>query len=336
VTVTQNLLVDIDSLQISVRLSHARRLQIVDYASLAVERGQLVGLIGESGSGKTMLCRALIGTLRRRDAYISGGSIVFDGIDLATAKNDMWRTIRGKRIGYVPQSALAGPNPVLTVEAQLGEALRNDPELSRGDMRKRALELLDIVQIRRPEIVLKQYPNQLSGGMKQRVMIACAMALRPELIVADEPTTGLDVTVQAEIMRLLKDVRDQFNTSIILVSHDLPLINDVCDQVTVMHAGATVESLSSADIERSRHPYTIALYKSRIDLAPPRGDLITIAGQPPAVGTWQEGCRFNQRCSFVTDACGVGPHPTYMDVSPSHKTACINFDSIADVVGGRP
>ncbi|MGA1329398.1 MAG: ABC transporter ATP-binding protein [Candidatus Nanopelagicales bacterium] len=330
---TQDLLVDIDSVQVSVKLSRTRRLKIVDYASMQIRRGEMMGLIGESGSGKTMLCRGLIGTLHRRDAYISGGKIMFDGVDLATAKNDVWRAVRGKRIGYVPQSALAGPNPVLTIEAQLYEALRNEPNISRKDLSKRAMELLDIVQIRRPEIVMKQYPSQLSGGMKQRVMIACAIALQPELIVADEPTTGLDVTVQADIMKLLKDIRNQFNTSIILVSHDLPLINDVCDRITVMHAGATIETLPSSEIENSKHPYTIALYKSRIDLAPPRGELITIKGQPPAVGAWQAGCRFNQRCDFVTDACTVGDHPKFIELSPDHHTACINHGSIPAKIG---
>lgn len=332
---TNELLVDIDSVQVSVKLSRTRRLQIVDYASMQIRRGEMMGLIGESGSGKTMLCRGFIGTLERRDAYISGGKILFDGIDLAKAKDETWRAIRGKRIGYVPQSALAGPNPVLTIEAQLLETLKNDPKLDRQAARKRAMELLEIVQIRRPDIVMKQYPNQLSGGMKQRVMIACAIALQPELIVADEPTTGLDVTVQAEIMKLLKDIRSEFNTSIVLVSHDLPLINDVCDRITVMHAGATIETLPSSEIEKSKHPYTIALYKSRIDLAPPRGELITIKGQPPAVGNWQEGCRFNQRCDFVTDACLVGPHPRYIQLAQDHQTACINHASISDKVGSR-
>lgn len=332
---TNELLVDIDSVQITVKLSRTRRLQIVDYASMQVHRGEMMGLIGESGSGKTMLCRGFTGTLGRRDAYISGGKIMFDGTDLAKATPETWRAVRGKKIGYVPQSALAGPNPVLTIEAQLREALMNDKTLDRNAVRKRSMELLEIVQIRRPDIVMKQYPYQLSGGMKQRLMIACAIALNPDLIVADEPTTGLDVTVQAEIMRLLKDIRSQFNTAIILVSHDLPLINDVCDRITVMHAGATVESLPSSEIENAKHPYTIALYKSRIDLAPPRGELITIKGQPPAVGSWQEGCRFNQRCDFVTDACLVGPHPRYINLNEDHQTACINHASISNKAGLR-
>ena len=331
----KELLVDLDSVQFTVKLSRTRRLQIVDYASMQVHRGEMMGLIGESGSGKTMLCRGFTGTLGRRNAFISGGKIMFDGIDLVQAKADVWRSVRGKKIGYVPQSALAGSNPVLTIGAQLREALKNDKELDRDAMRKRAMELLEIVQIRRPDIVMKQYPYQLSGGMKQRVMIACAIALNPDLIVADEPTTGLDVTVQAEIMRLLKNIRSEFNTAIILVSHDLPLINDVCDRITVMHAGATVETLPSSEIEKSKHPYTLALYKSRIDLAPPRGDLITIKGQPPSVGGWQEGCRFNQRCDFVTDACLKGPHPLYLQLKPGHQTTCINHASIPHKVGSH-
>ncbi|MCX6420219.1 MAG: ABC transporter ATP-binding protein, partial [Actinobacteria bacterium] len=209
-----NPLVLIKDLKIEVRVTRAKRLSIVDSASFEIESGKIIGLIGESGSGKTMLCRSLVGTLGRRGAYIAAGQLIFDGIDLVTAKQSVWNEIRGKRIGYVPQSALAGPNPVMTIGAQLAEAILQDENFPKSEVEKRSLELLNIVQIRRPETVLKQYQHELSGGMKQRVMIACAIAQQPELIVADEPTTGLDVTVQAEIMELLKQIRKDFNTSI--------------------------------------------------------------------------------------------------------------------------
>ena len=207
-----NNLLEIKNLKIEVRVTRTKQLSIVDSATLIVKPGQIIGLIGESGSGKTMLCRSLVGTLGRRGAYIASGELVFDGIDLVTAKQSAWNDIRGKRIGYVPQSALAGPNPVMTIGAQLAEAIEQDENFPRADVEKRAIELLNIVQIRRPETVLKQYQHELSGGMKQRVMIACAIAQQPQLIVADEPTTGLDVTVQAEIMDLLKQIRKDFNT----------------------------------------------------------------------------------------------------------------------------
>lgn len=324
-----NNLLEIRNLKIDVRVTRTKQLSIVDSATLIVKPGQIIGLIGESGSGKTMLCRSLVGTLGRRGAYIASGELVFDGIDLVTAKQSAWNDIRGKRIGYVPQSALAGPNPVMTIGAQLAEAIEQDENFPRVDVEKRAIELLNIVQIRRPETVLKQYQHELSGGMKQRVMIACAIAQQPQLIVADEPTTGLDVTVQAEIMDLLKQIRKDFNTSIILVSHDLPLINEICDDIVVMHAGTTVEKIPSKSIKSSKHPYTIALYNSRIDLVAPKGELKTINGQPPSVGSWPEGCRFSERCDFVTDRCRVKQDLPLISIDINHETSCLRHDEIA-------
>lgn len=321
-------LVQIENLRIDVRVTRKRRLRIVDSANFEIQHGQLIGLIGESGSGKTMLCRSLVGTLGRRGAYIHSGRLVFDGVDLVNASPSDWRSIRGKKIGYIPQSALAGPNPVITIGKQLGEAIQQGKKVDKEFLRKRSLELLEMVQIRRPEVVLKQYSYELSGGMKQRVMIACAIAQNPKLVVADEPTTGLDVTVQAEIMDLLRDIRKNLNTSIILVSHDLQLINSICDDIVVMHAGATVEKIPSGDIERARHPYTRALYDSRIDLVEPRGKLVTIKGQPPTVGAWPSGCRFAGRCDFVSEVCTQAVEVPLLDISPQHKSACIRHNEI--------
>lgn len=323
-----NALVQIDSLCIDVKVTRTRRLSIVNCATFDVQPGQLLGLIGESGSGKTMLCRSLVGTLHRRGAYINSGSLTFNGIDLITASAKEWREIRGKEIGYIPQSALAGPNPVMTIGAQMAEAIQLGEKMDKNLVRKRAIELLEIVQIRRPEVVLKQYPYELSGGMKQRVMIACAIAREPKLIVADEPTTGLDVTVQAEIMQLLKQIRNDLNTSIILVSHDLPLINEVCDDIVIMHAGSTVEKIPSAKIQATHHPYTEALYKSRIDLVEPRGKLITIKGQPPTVGDWPTGCRFAGRCEYAKLECSADVELPMMSVGLNHVTQCLRHTEI--------
>ncbi len=323
-----NSLVSFKQLRIDVRVTRSRRLRIVDSASFDVGHGQLMGLIGESGSGKTMLCRSLVGTLGRRGAYIESGELKFDGHDLVKASKQDWREIRGKKIGYIPQSALAGPNPVITIGDQLSEAIRQGEMIDRDSIHKRSLELLEMVQIRRPDVVLKQYSYQLSGGMKQRVMIACAIAQNPKLIVADEPTTGLDVTVQAEIMDLLREIRRNFNTSIILVSHDLQLINSICDDVVVMHAGATVEKLPSSKIEHALHPYTHALYNSRIDLVEPRGKLVTIKGQPPTVGDWPQGCRFADRCDYVQEKCRIGSQMELITAENGHQTACIKYQEI--------
>jgi oligopeptide/dipeptide ABC transporter ATP-binding protein len=323
-----NPLIQFDSLRIDVKVTRTRRLTIVNSASFDVQPGQLIGLIGESGSGKTMLCRSLVGTLHRRGAYIHSGSLTFNGKDLVNASPKEWRDIRGKEIGYIPQSALAGPNPVLTIGAQMAEAIQLGEKMDKNVVRKRAIELLEIVQIRRPEVVLKQYPYQLSGGMKQRVMIACAIARDPKLIVADEPTTGLDVTVQAEIMQLLKQIRKDLNTSIILVSHDLPLINEVCDDIVIMHAGSTVEKIPSAKIKATRHPYTEALYRSRIDLVEPRGKLVTIKGQPPTVGDWPVGCRFAGRCDYAQPECSTDVELPMISLGANQVTQCIRHAEI--------
>jgi peptide/nickel transport system permease protein len=317
-------LVDIHNLKIGIGRGRSNPLVVVDNATFKVGRGEMLGLIGESGSGKTMVCRGLIGTLHRRGAKVLSGTIRLGELDLAHDDESVWRTIRGRRVGYVPQSALAGLNPVMTIGAQLREAILQSPDAGRHDIAARARELLDVVSIRRPDTVLGQYPNQLSGGMRQRVMIACAIASGPELIVADEPTTGLDVTVQADIMKLLRGIRATMGTSIILVSHDLALVDDVCDRIVVMHAGACVESGSVDDVERPLHPYTRALNRSRIELATPGSELVTIKGQPPGVGWWRPGCRFAERCEIVQADCRVGPHPPLRGPEDGHQTACLH------------
>ena len=319
-------LVDVRDLRIGIGRGRGEPLVVVDNATFTVGRGEMLGLIGESGSGKTMVCRSLIGTLHRRGARILSGTICLDGLDLAHGDEAIWRNVRGRRVGYVPQSALAGLNPVMTVGAQLAEAIAQNPDAKARDIPTRGKELLEVVRIRRPEIVLKQHPNQLSGGMRQRVMIACAIAAGPEVLVADEPTTGLDVTVQAEIMKLLRGIRAEMGTSIILVSHDLALVDDVCDRVVVMHAGACVEIGPVQEMARPRHPYTRALNRSRIELATPGSELVTIKGQPPAVGAWPPGCRFAGRCEIVQADCRTGKHPPLVGDEDGHRTACLHPD----------
>jgi oligopeptide/dipeptide ABC transporter ATP-binding protein len=314
-------LLDIRDLRIGIRRGRRPPLVIVDKADLRLGRGEIHGLVGESGSGKTMVCRSLIGTLGRRGASVLSGSVRLGDLDLATADEAMWRTVRGRRIGYVTQSALAGLNPVVTIGAQLKEAIRQTGTTG-ADADRRAVELLDRVRIRRPEIVARQHPHQLSGGMRQRVMIACAIATGPEIIVADEPTTGLDVTVQAEIMKLLKAIQAETGVSVILVSHDLALIDAVCDRITIMHAGTCVETGTVAQVARPRHPYTAALNRSRIELAAPGSELRTIRGRPPAVGTWAPGCRFADRCDGARPDCRTGEHPRLAPVADGHMTAC--------------
>lgn len=327
--VTKSLL-DLVDVEIGIVRPRRKTLVIVSKANFNINYGEMVGIVGESGSGKTMVCRAIIGTLIRRGASVIGGEVNFEGKDLSKISEATWKTLRGKVIGYVPQSALAGPNPVLTIEKQLAEALRNSD--GTGSIKERSRELLDLVKIRRIETVLRQYPYQLSGGMKQRVMIACALASEPKLLIADEPTTGLDVTVQSQIMELLKEIRRELGTAIVLISHDLALVDEVCDRVVVMHAGATVEVGSAKDLAKPKHPYTIALNSSRIDTVKPGGDLVVIAGNPPSVGEWMPGCRFQLRCSLRQDDCTVGEHPPLFGQRGEHQSACLHADMIEDLV----
>jgi oligopeptide/dipeptide ABC transporter ATP-binding protein len=299
---------------------------IIDTANLSLTAHGAVGLVGESGSGKTMLCRSLLGTLGRRKAAVLSGSIWFGGRDLARAPEGDWRQVRGRQIGYVPQSSLAGLNPVLTVRTQLVEALTATRQMSRHDVEQRALELLDLVRIPRARYVLELRSHQLSGGMRQRVMLAAALAQEPRLLVADEPTTALDVTVQREILELIAGLRKELGMALVLVSHDLAIVEQVCERVVVMYAGATVEAGPvEAVVAGPRHPYTRALRLSRVDTAVPGQDLETIAGEPPSVGAWPPGCRFWPRCPLADDACRHGEQPPLQQVG-GQLSACIHTD----------
>lgn len=302
-------------------------LPVVDSVSLSLDQTQAVGIVGESGSGKSMFCRALIGTLARHDAEVLSGSIRFDGDELAGASESTWRQIRGRQIGYVPQSSLAGLNPVLTIGTQLVEALTSfGRSAGRAQAEREARHLLEIVRIPRAEAIMRVRPNELSGGMRQRVMIAGALAAQPRLLVADEPTTALDVTVQREILTLIADIRRELGMALILVSHDLSVIEEVCNNVLVMYAGASVEFGSVVDVVRAtRHPYTAALRASRIDAAMPGIDVETIEGEPPTLGDWPTGCRFWPRCPLATDACRTGPQPGLRTVG-RQLTACIRAE----------
>jgi len=321
-------LLRVQDLRVSFRTSNGRLVPVIDAVNLSVGADESVGVVGESGSGKTMLCRSLIGTLKRHGAEVTGGRILLGDQDLAQADERTWRTVRGRIIGYVPQSSLASLNPVLTIETQLVEAVAAVRPVSRGEARVEALRLLDLVRIPRAAHVLGQRSHELSGGMRQRVVIATALAQRPRLLVADEPTTALDVTVEHQILMLLEDLRAEFGMSLILVSHDLAVIDEVCDSVVVMYAGATVEAGARSSLATTqRHPYSHALRVSRVDAAEPGQALETIGGETPSVGHWPDGCRFWPRCAFATQVCQVGAQPGLRSVD-GQLTACIRAEEI--------
>ena len=324
-------LLEVRDLCISFRKGGGRKLPVIDAANLSLNQRQAVGIVGESGSGKTMLCRALIGTLPRHSAEIVSGAVRFDGQELAGAPERVWRNIRGREIGYIPQSSLAGLNPVLTVETQLVESITAVGSLSRQQARQEAVALLERVQIPRAQQVLKARSHQLSGGMRQRVMIAAAIAQGPKLLIADEPTTALDVTIQREILSLITQLRQDLNMALILVSHDLAVIEEVCDNVMVMYAGASVEAGPVAALSKApRHPYTRALRVSRVDRAVPGEDLEAIPGDAASVGSWPTGCRFWPRCALADDDCRRDSQPALMPIA-QQLSACIHPERMPEL-----
>ena len=325
-----DLLLRVQDLQIHVTKSRGTRLPIVDTADLAIGRHEAIGLVGESGSGKTMLCRALIGTLERHGAGVGAGRILLEGQDLAGAPESVLRSVRGRKIGYVPQSSLAGLNPVITVGTQLIEAIDTVETFNRQQAELRAVELLEQVHVPRPKRLLKERSHQLSGGMRQRVMIAAALAQRPKLLIADEPTTALDVTTQREILTLLSTLRQELGMALILVSHDLAVIEDVCDSVVVMYAGACMEAGPvEAVMNAPRHPYSRALRVSRVDTATPGQDLEAIPGDALSAGHWPAGCRFAPRCNLAQDDCRQGSQPGLRQID-QQLSACLLAEQMRD------
>ncbi|MEV0714562.1 ABC transporter ATP-binding protein [Asanoa sp. NPDC050611] len=305
---------DGDLLAVSgVRIALRRRsgeVPVVETATFTVPANGALGVVGESGSGKSMLSRALIGTLPRYGGRVTHGSIRWQGRELVGLPEKAWRTIRGREIGYVPQSSMAGLNPILPIGEQLLEAVSNGRRRVDAEHRARVLELLDLVRIPRAKQVVSETADQLSGGMRQRVVIAAALAQRPKLLILDEPTTALDVTVQAGILKLVADLRRELGMAVMLTSHDLAVIETICDKIMTMYAGAVIEIGGVGDVRGGPlHPYTKALMESRVDQADPTRDLVTIPGEPPSTGNWPPGCRFWPRCPVAVDACRVGDQP---------------------------
>jgi peptide/nickel transport system permease protein len=303
--------------------------RVVDEASFEVGRGQIVGLVGESGCGKTVSSLAVLRLLSSPPAHIVGGSIRFEGRELLDADFNELRRIRGRDIAMVFQDPLASLDPSFTIGTQLTEATRLHERLSRSAARARAVELLTSVHIPDPARRLSAYPHQLSGGMRQRVMIAMALSCRPRLLVADEPTTALDVTIQAQIVELLRDLRKSMDLAVLFVTHDLALISELSDEIAVMYAGEVVEQAPTAELfARPRHPYTAALLAASPGARPANGRPALLAGQVPQAGQFPAGCRFHPRCSFAEEECGHEPLALEM-VSVGRQCRCRRTHELA-------
>jgi oligopeptide/dipeptide ABC transporter ATP-binding protein len=305
-----------------------RGISIVSRVDLEVSPGESVGLVGESGSGKSVTCRALMGLLGLINGEVTGGTILIEGVDMAGARERQWSSVRGRVVSLVPQASLAGLDPVMKVGRQLAEVVRrHDPG---ADTRERCLELLDLVQMPKPEQVLASYPHQLPGGMRQRAMIAAGIAGRPRLLVADEPTTALDASVQQAILRMLQRLREELGMALVLVSHDLSAIRKATDSVAVMYAGSLVESgPTNALLAAPRHPYSSALIGSDPALVDRGRSLRSLYGDPPQPGAWPEGCRFHPRCRHTVDACRVGPQPPITVEQDSRTVACLRSGELS-------
>lgn len=283
------------------------RAEAVRDVSFTVEPGEAVGVVGESGSGKTLTCRAVLGVLAPGCA-VAAGRIQLGGTELTGLDRRGWDRVRGSRLGAVFQDPASYLNPSITVGRQLAEQLRSNRSLGRAAARRRAVELFAAVGLHRPDAVYDQYPHELSGGMLQRVLIAIAVSGAPELLVADEATTALDTAVQAEILELLWQLREERGLALLLVTHDLAVVAEFCDRVLVFYAGELVEEGPTAEvIAAPRHPYTAALLRVASIGDWERRQLDVIAGRPPDLGAVSPGCRFADRCTYATDRCTAQP-----------------------------
>ena len=299
---------------------------LVEEATFSLEAGEVMGLVGESGSGKTIVCRSLTRLLPSSATQVAGGRAIFEGRDLLAMTEAELRLVRGRRIAMVFQNPLSHLNPVMTIGQQIAEPLRIVEGLSAREARRSAVELLAQVGIPDPKARFDNYPHEFSGGMRQRAMIAAALACRPTLLIADEPTTALDVTVQAQILRLLLDLRDRTGLAIVLITHDLGVVQQTCDKVAVMYSGRVVESGAVRPIlSDPRHPYTARLLASQPARGVPGAPLPSIPGQPPGLGEAMTGCRFRPRCLEAHDVCATA-RPPLTQVRPYWLSACHRAD----------
>jgi oligopeptide transport system ATP-binding protein len=313
--------IDVKNLKTSF-YTHLGEVQAVRGVSFDVKKGEVLGIVGESGSGKSVTSMSLI-KLISYPGEIKNGEIIFKGEDLVKKKDKEMLSIRGDKISMIFQDPMTSLNPVYTIGDQIMEAITRHQGLGKKAAREKAIEMLRLVGIPSPEDRIDNYPHEFSGGMRQRAMIGIALSCEPDLLIADEPTTALDVTIQAQIMELLKDLKDKIDTSIILITHDLGVVADTCDKIMVMYGGLAMEHGSAQEIfYEPKHPYTMGLLKSipRMDLNE-TGRLVPIPGTPPDLISPPEGCPFSARCPYSMKICKI-EMPEYTKFSESHEAAC--------------
>lgn len=302
--------------------TNAGTVRAVNEISLELQQSESLAILGESGSGKSTAAKAIMGLLPKPAGHIVGGEIYFQGQNLLKAKESVRRTMRGTQMSIIFQDPLSALNPVFTVGFQIGEAIRYHKSLPRKQVKKAVVELMERVKIPDARNRINNYPHQFSGGMQQRVMIAMALALNPKVIIADEPTTALDVTVQAQIMHLLEELKEEENMGLILISHDLGVVANYVDSVAVMYAGRIVEKGKVEEVFRNpAHPYTLGLMNSIPAVNKDNTRLTPIKGAPPNLINLSQGCPFQPRCPFSQDICKK-ENPTLNEVTQGRKSAC--------------
>jgi len=293
----------------------------VNSVSLHLERGKTLGLVGETGAGKTSIAKAILRILPDPPARIQGGEIYLDGEDLLKISEKEMRQIRGRKVSMVFQDPMTALNPIMKVGTQIAEVIKLHNNITWREADERAVKMLETVGI--PGERFSEYPHQFSGGMKQRVVIAVALACNPELLLADEPTTALDVTIQAQVLGMISKLKRDFNTSMMLITHDLGVVAEACDDIAVIYAGTIVESGSKEDIfDHAAHPYTQGLFGALPHLYEDRDRLSPIAGMPPDPCNLPTGCRFHPRCPQATEACSSRAIEL-REIAPGHFCRCI-------------
>ncbi|ETT88740.1 ABC transporter ATP-binding protein [Viridibacillus sp. FSL R5-0477] len=295
----------------------------VDNINFSVREGEILGIVGESGCGKSVSALSIMGLVPSPPGKITDGQIEFDGKDLTKLSQKEMRKVRGKDIAMIFQEPMTSLNPLFTIGNQLMEAiLIHHKDWSKKQARNRAIEMMKLVGLPRAEELIKEYPHQLSGGMRQRVMIAMALVCDPKVLIADEPTTALDVTIQAQILQLMKDLNERLNTAVIMITHDLGVVAETCERVVVMYGGQVVEEGPVKLLFNDpQHPYTKGLIQSVPDMRFKKQRLYSIPGNVPKPGSVRTGCRFAARCEFAFEQCRV-ENPNLYQTSPEHKTRC--------------
>jgi peptide/nickel transport system ATP-binding protein len=303
--VSQTPVLDVKQLQTTF-FSGDGEIPAVDQISFSVNKGEILGIVGESGCGKSVTSLSIMKLIPQPPGKITNGEIWLNGENLVQASEKRMRQIRGNEVAMIFQEPMTSLNPLFTIGNQLIEGIRIHKKISKREARVEAIEMLKLVGLPRAEQIIDEYPHQLSGGMRQRVMIAMALSCHPRLLIADEPTTALDVTIQAQILALMKDLNEKLDTAIVMITHDLGVVADLCQRVIVMYAGKIVEEAEVRDIFKNpKHPYTVGLLQSVPDVREKKERLYSIPGNVPKPGSIQKGCRFSARCDKVHDRCYI-------------------------------